>query len=122
MLGTWQDYQRFRADFHAMIDPLLYTPGWLDGEVACGRFLLIAGKNSAILFSVKSYPTGFKEIQGEAAVGKQAEIVGDLIPRAMQYGKAIGCHAAQISSRAGWSKLLKSSGFEVYQTSIRKIF
>lgn len=120
MLGTWAEYQRFRSDFHALLDLMLYTPEWLDGEVATGRFMLIAGKNSAILFSLKLYPTGYKEIHGEAATGKLSEITGDLIPQAERYGQSIGCHGTQISSREGWGKILKS--YQKYQITVRKVF
>jgi hypothetical protein len=116
----WNAYQRWRARFHAALDPALHTPAWLDGEVACGRLALFTAADSAIIASVKTYPTGLKEVQGELAVGKRAEIVGSLIPRCERWAQATGCRSAQISSREGWTKIMRSHGYNTYQTTIRK--
>lgn len=116
--ATWAEYQKFRAAFHAVIDPDLYTPAWLDGEVATQRFILFTGQDSAILCSVKQYPTGLKELQGELAVGKLREIASVLIPIAEKWALMRGCKSASIQSREGWARVLKD--YNLYQTTIRK--
>lgn len=114
----WAEYQKFRAAFHAVLDPELYTPAWLDGEVATGRFILFTGDESAILCTVKQYPTGLKELQGELAVGTLREIASDLIPIAEKWALMRGCKSASIQSREGWGRVLKD--YQFYQTTIRK--
>lgn len=118
--APWQAYLPWREAFYALLDPALYTPAWLDGEVACGRFHLFTGAHSAILCSLKSFPTGLKEIHGEAAVGKLGEISSHLIPQAETWAKSIGCRSASISSREGWAKVLNRQGYSIYQTTMRK--
>ena len=118
--AKWQDWPRWRGVFHQMLDPALYTLEWLDGEIACGRFILFQTADSAILVSIKVYPTGYKECQGEAATGKLAEIIDHLIPSAESWARAIGCKSAQIQSREGWVRQMKKRGYVLYQTTIRK--
>lgn len=119
---NWPEYLRFRDAFAAALDPRFYPISWLDGEVACGRMLLLTGEHSAILFSVKTYPSGLKELHGELAVGELPEIISALIPSAEQFGKAIGCVTATIQSRPGWVKVMRDQGYELHQAEIRKAF
>lgn len=116
----WSEWLRFRDDFAAMLDPETHTIEWLDGEVATGRMLLFATDASAIIASVRTYPTGLRELEGQAATGNLADIVGDLIPRAEAYARQIGCRYASIASREGWSRMLQGSGYKIHQTMIRK--
>lgn len=118
--SPWEHWPKWREQFHAILDPALYTLAWLDGEVACGRMILFASANSAILCSIKVYPTGYREIQGEAATGKLFDIVEHLIPSAENWARAIGCQSAQIQSREGWVRQMKKRGYSHYQTTIRK--
>jgi hypothetical protein len=121
MISEWRDYLRFRDAFAEVLDPRFYTLEWLDGEVACGRMMLFNTRKSAILFSVKTYPTGLKELVGELAVGNLREIAHVLIPLAEQFGKEIGCKSAVIESREGWVKMMRAHGYELHQTAIRKV-
>lgn len=116
----WPEYLRFRDAFAAVLDPRFYTIEWLDGEVACGRMHLLSTAHSAILFSVKKYPTGAKELHGELATGELPEIISALIPLAEKFGKENGCTTAVIQSREGWVSAMRQHGYEVYQTAIRK--
>lgn len=115
---SWETYQRFRAAFHAMLDPRLYPPEWLDGEVATGRFRLFATEKSAILASVKRYPSGLLEVQCEAAIGNLLELSGHLILSINAWAKSIGCESSQIQSRPGWGRVMKD--YKLYQTCLRK--
>ncbi len=86
-----------------------------------GRHLgLIVGDKAAIVFSVELYPTGATDIHGQLAAGDLDEIADLLIPRAEQWGRRIGCAGAIVSSRPGWARRLKASGYETYQLTVRK--
>ena len=80
--------------------------------------MLFTRGDSAILCSIKTYPTGFKELHGQAAIGNLRAIVSDLIPQAITFGIESGCNEAVISSRKGWERMMKD--FEVYQVELRK--
>lgn len=110
----------FRSAFAAIIDERFYPLAWVDEQVAIGNFVLMSKGDSAILLSVKVYPSGLRELTGEAATGKRETIVSALIPQAEQFGRAIGCETACISSREGWARIMKSHGYSLHQTSIRK--
>jgi hypothetical protein len=119
-LVEWEEYRRFRSRFLEILDPELYTAEWLDTQVWTRNFRLFSTAESAILFGVKVYPTGLKEAEGQAAVGNLGEITRQLIPQFEAFGRAHGCRIATIQSRVGWAKVMKSQGYEVHQTLIRK--
>lgn len=119
LVGGWAEYQRFRKAFHELLDPELYPAAWLDGEVACERMHLFCSDSSAMLCSVKSYPSGLKEVHAEAAVGKLGEIA-NLIPFIETWARAHGCKAASVQSREGWVRVLQRFGYGHYQTTLRK--
>lgn len=114
------DWPVWRERFVSMLDPALHTAEWLDLQVASGEMVLFANADAAILVSVRSYPTGLREIHGEAAVGELRDIVSALIPLAEIYGRECGCAFASIASRPGWSRELKVRGYDVHQVEIRK--
>jgi hypothetical protein len=115
------DYLRWRNDFVALLDPKFYPAAWLDDQVASGEFMLFSCADSAILCSVRAYPSGLKEFHGQAAVGELSSIVSTLIPLAESYAKSIGCRYASIASREGWSREMRQHGYTLYQTEIRKV-
>ena len=118
----WAGYSRFRDDFAEVLDPKLYSIIWLDNEVRQGRFRIIVGEEAAIVFGLRFYPTGAKDVEGLIAAGDLNEIVEVLIPQAEEYGRSIGCVGAIIESREGWAKVLKSRGYEPHQVALRKVF
>lgn len=118
-LKGWPEYLRWRDAFHAALDPALYPAAWLDGEVACGRMLLFANADAAMLCSIKVYPSGLKQICSELATGKLGAIT-DLIPSIETWARLAGCRLADVSSREGWGKVLKRYGYEPYQLTLRK--
>lgn len=120
VVSYWSEYLRWRPDFVALLDPQFYTVQWLDDEVVHGRIVLLAAPDAAILISVRTFPAGAKELHGVAATGNLRTIASDLIPSAEQFGKELGCEIAVIESRPGWEKVMKSSGYELHQVSIRK--
>lgn len=120
-MSNWSRYLQYRDRFAALLDPDYYTIDWLDEQIRRDEFLVFTGSESAILTSIKVYPTGLKELHGQAAVGNLAEIIGSLIPTAEQFGRSIGCAVAVIESREGWGKVMKAHGYDLYQTSLRKV-
>ena len=115
------EYQRFRDQFISILDPALYTPAWLDCMVLTGQFRLFTSERSAILASIHVYPTGLKEVHGEAAVGELKEIVSSTIPQAEVWARSQDCTLASIQSRPGWIKMMKHSGYDLHQSCIRKV-
>ncbi len=120
MRGDWLEYLKWRDEFAKVIDPTYYTIQWLDGEVATGRATLFCNTDAAILFEIKRYPTGAKDIHGLLAAGKLDAIVNTLIPAACEAGRLAGCVGALVESREGWAKVLRTQGFKPHQTSVRK--
>lgn len=116
----WAGYLRFRSQFEQVMDPARYTIEWLDSQILSGAFVLIVGDRAAIVFGIEEYPTGARDIHGQIAAGDLEEIVSNLIPRAEELGRAGGCIGAMISSRPGWARALKDSGYEVHQVTVRK--
>lgn len=121
VLNRWNEYLRFRDGLVAVLDPELYNPEWLDMMVWSGQFMLFTTENCVILASIKVYPTGVKELHGELAFGNLRDIVHMAIPSAIDFARSQGCKIATISSREGWSRMLKKQGFNLHQTTIRKV-
>lgn len=112
------DYQRFRPLFEDALDPAYYPIEWLDREVASGKILLLHKADSAILITVKQYPSGLKELHGMLAVGNLLTIRQDLIPQALGFGRYLGCQVAAIESRPGWSRIMRSDGWQLHQQKL----
>ena len=113
-------YERHRDQFANMLDSRFYTIEWLDYQIVTGAIQVLSSATAAILYEFKTYPTGWKELNGMAAAGKLESIINELIPAAEEIAKAMGCGSAQIESRAGWGKKLKPSGYRPFQYGIIK--
>ncbi|TFI59119.1 hypothetical protein E2493_06230 [Sphingomonas parva] len=120
MVPDWAGYLRFRDAFAAVLDPRLYTIGWLDGEILSGNLLLWVGREAAIVAQIRRYPTGAMDVEGLIAAGDLEEIVRDLIPAGEAWGRSIGCVGAIIESREGWARVLAPHGYRVHQIALRK--
>jgi hypothetical protein len=114
------DYQVWRDEIAGVLDQRRYPVSWLDREVISGRVLVWAVADAIILAEIRSYPSGAADIHGLVAAGNAETIINDLIPQAERYGRDWGCLAAVIESREGWQRALKPSGYELYQTALRK--
>lgn len=115
----WSEYLDWREAFADILDERYYTIDWVDEAFADGRLHLFTGEKSAILVSVKEYPTGAKELHGMLAAGELNQI-RSTIAIAENWGRSIGCVSAVIESRAGWMKVMREDGYQLYQTAIRK--
>lgn len=116
----WAEYLRFRDAFAAMLDPRFYTVDWLDMQILGGAMRLFSAGDSAILVSVRTYPTGARELHAEAATGELKAIRASLIPQFEAFGRSQGCDIAVVESRAGWEKIMRQHGYERHQVSVRK--
>lgn len=114
------DYQRWRPQLAELLDTRFHTIDWLDREVLYGRLKLFSDEKSAIVVSIKTYPTGAKECHVEAAAGELAHLIGPAISRVEQWAANQGCVTVTIQSREGWQKVMKTQGYELHQTAIRK--
>ena len=117
MIGV---YEEWRDEFAKILDERFYTISWLDCQVTNGAIGCMGNEQAAILYEIKTYPTGFKELQGMAAAGDLDAIKESLIPAAESLAKSMGCGSAEISSREAWVRLLPD--YEIYQTTIKKVF
>lgn len=116
----WEDYRRFRKAFLRAVDTSLYPERHLDMLVHSGLGIFMCEDDAAIIFEVKVYPSGAKDVHGLVAAGNIETIVNRLIPRAEQWGRDHGCVGALIESRPGWARVLKNEGYETFQVSVRK--
>lgn len=118
---AWTAYLHWRPEFAKAIDEALYPLAWLDQRVAQGSAILLAADDAAILYEYRRYPSGAWQVEGLVAAGNAATIIDDLIPLAEQEAIEVGAIAAQIESRPGWMRLLRTRGYRPYQTTIRKV-
>lgn len=117
-----QAYDRWRCALGEALDGRYYDIAWLDWMVMSGRAHFLATDKAASVCELRYYPTGAKDLHAIAAAGDLDEITRSLIPHVFAWGKAAGCLAMIIDSRAGWGRLLKEQGFELYKTAIRKAY
>lgn len=121
MIG-WDDYTRWRAEFSSVMDPRMYSIGWLDGMVWSGRAKFIGNERGGAVAELRHYPTGTFDVHGLVAAGALEEIRDALIPAFEEWGRSIGAIGFVVESRDGWVRSLKRQGFEPYQSAVRKDF
>lgn len=113
-------YDHWRPRLAEAIDPIYGGVEYLDYLLfGCGVAKLWTSENACIVTRFSFYP-GCKIIEGLVAAGDLGEIKDTLIPLAEQYGREQGCRFATISSRDGWAKVLKSSGYAPHQVTLVK--
>lgn len=115
-----EDYLRWRDRLARALDPAFWPIEWLDEQVLQERALTIASDTACVVVEIRNYPGGAREIHGLVAAGEPKEIVGSLIPLAEAFGAERGCKWGCVESRGAWSRLLKASGYEVHQMTVRK--
>lgn len=116
----WTAYQHFRERFREALDERLYPLAYLDRLIRSGQAKFIWADDAAIVFEIRVYPSGAKDLHGLVAAGNLETIIGELIPAAEAWAKAHGCLGAVIESRPAWAKVMKSSGYEPHQVAVRK--
>lgn len=116
---AWTEYQRHRSEIAAMLDPRCYSINWLDVQLLAGLAAAKGNDTAAIVFTVKTYPAGATELHGLVAAGELAGIL-DLIEQTEAEAREAGVTFACIASRPGWARVLKTKGYEMHQTELRK--
>lgn len=109
-------YAEWRDRLLDGIDSELYTPAFLDDAVANGAHFL-SNDDAAIVFGIKTYPTGAKVLHGLCAAG-ELDGIKELIAQAESVGRQAGCIRSSIESRPGWARVMDD--YEVYQICIMK--
>lgn len=112
-------YDLHRDEIAGLLDERFYPLSWLDEQIATGAIQTMENNGGFVGFEIKEYPSGAREVHGMFAVG-DLEAVLELIDQVEAYARAEGLVAFTIASRAGWSKVLKSRGFELHQITIMK--
>jgi hypothetical protein len=115
-------YYRWRDQFAAILDRRMYSLDWLDDEVATGRVRLFANPAAAILAELRPYPTGAADLHFLIGAGSMEAMRDDLRPRAEAWAQSMGALGAVVESRSGWERTLRSCGYELFQTCLRKEF
>lgn len=120
MVPDWAGYLQYRPAFGEVIDPRYYTLEWLDAQILQGKVQFWCTDKAALVTEFKAYPAGAVDIHVVIAAGDMRDIIEVLAPLAEDMGRANGCTAATVESRAGWARALKPHGYEAFQTIVRK--
>lgn len=115
-----EDYLRWRDEIAKALDPAFYPIDWLDGQILEGRATTIATDEGCVVIEIRTYPGGAREVHGLVAAGDLKAIVGTVIPAVEQFGRERGCQFACCESKPGWARLLKYSGYQMHQVTLRK--
>lgn len=118
MITGHDAYRLFRDEFIALA-PDKYPADYIDGQVWAGFWRCLSNGKAAILFTLKTYPSGLREVEGLAAVG-ELESITALVRVAEDWGRTLECAIASIESRPAWTKIMKQYGYEVSQVRIEK--
>jgi hypothetical protein len=120
IVPDWAGYQRFRSQLAEALDPAFYSIEYLDHLLLSGQARLFLSEHAAMVAEVKQYPGGARVAHCLVAAGRMEEITGLIRPRVEAWGAANGCTRAIVESRAGWMKVLKPHGYEIFQVSVMK--
>lgn len=114
-------YLRFRDAFAEVLDPRTHQIEWLDAQVWSGHMQVWGNDKACLLTEIKQFPTGAFEVHVMIAAGDMETLVNETIRDVEAWARKIGALFVTISSRAGWARVMKSHGYEPYQTEIRKV-
>lgn len=118
-MTAWDHYQARRNAIAALLDPRCYSIEWLDQQILDSEALLFTSADAIIVVAVKRYPAGATELHGLVAAGEMEAIL-PLIGQAEDWARNLGVTFACIASRPGWERVLKTRGYRLYQTDLRK--
>lgn len=115
----WAEYRARRDAIATLLEPRCHTIDWLDVQILNGDARVFASDDAVIVVSVKQYPAGATELHGLVATGDMTAVL-ELIDEAEGWARKAGVTFACVSSREGWSRVLKNRGYRLYQTELRK--
>lgn len=118
---TWMEaYWRWRPLLVEALDERYFNGEWLDAQVMSGRAVFIYADDSALVAEMRFYPTGARDVFIYCVAGAASAVRDILGPRLETWGRSNGCLAILGESRSGWTKILKTAGYELYKTAVRK--
>jgi hypothetical protein len=120
IVPDWAGYLKFRPKLAEALDPAFYPIEHVDQLLLSGAALLFTSPNAAMLAEIKLFPGGARVAHCLVAAGRMEEITDLIRPRVEAWGAANGCTRAIVESRAGWMKVLKPHGYEIFQVSVMK--
>jgi hypothetical protein len=120
MVSDWAGYHHFRPQIEAALDPDFYPIEYVDQLILSGAASLFLSDHAAMIAELKRYPGGARVAHCLVAAGRMEEITELIRPRVEAWGAANGCTRAIVESRAGWMKVLKPHGYEIFQVSVMK--
>lgn len=118
----WAMFKHWLPTFATVMDPRMYTPQWLVGEVWSGRVRFWGNDRAALATELRNYPTGVHDLHFLVAAGDLDEVISTLRPAAERWARDLGCIGAVVESREGWAKALKAEGYRPFQLKVRKDF
>ena len=110
-------YLRHRAGLIAAIDQRLFTPEWLDEQVATGNFTLFENDEAAILARIIAAPTGVVIVEGAYATGT-ATGIRELKQEVEKWGASHGAKLGTLSSRRAWTRIFDD--YHEYKVTLMK--
>jgi hypothetical protein len=116
----WSGYLRFRPQIAEALDPAFYPIEYVDSLLLTGQAQIFLSEHAAMVAELKQYPGGARVAHCLVAAGRMEEITDVIRPRVEAWGRANGCTKAIVESRAGWMKVLKPHGYEIFQVSVMK--
>lgn len=118
----WAVYLKWRPAFASAMDTRLYTPEWLDGQILAGSAQFWRSERAAAVTEIRNYPTGAYDVHGLIAAGEVGEVRDRIVPQVEAWARSIGALGIVVESRPGWTRALRSAGFEPHQLAVRKDF
>lgn len=85
--------------------PGTYTKDDLWAEIASGQAQFWPLPNSVVVTTIRTYPTGYRDLRGWLAAGDINEIAA-LEQFVCHWAKEIGCNRFVLTGRRGWKKAL----------------
>jgi hypothetical protein len=118
----WAGYQRFRPMIEEALAPDFYPIAYVDQLLLSGQAQVFLSDHAAMVAELKQYPGGARVVHCLVAAGRIDEIVDVLRPEVEAWGLRHGCGRALVESRAGWMRVLKPHGYDIFQISVMKEF
>lgn len=87
--------------------------------VLSGRYRLWMRDNGCAVTEILEYPR--RRVCNVFLAGGDMQVVKDLQAPCEEYARSQGCTALYLTGRSGWQRALKNDGWEVAQTSMKRV-
>lgn len=115
-------YAEWRERLTDGINTDFYPIAYVEDRLANGDAWFAATDAAAVVFEIKTFPSGLRVLHFLVGAGDLTELVSRIRPQLEAWGKAQGCKGALMESRDGWTRALRPHGYEAFQTSLYKAF